>query len=96
MMATRTSIVRNWRWRVCALLFFATTVNYMDRQVLGLLAPTLQQAIGWSETEYAHIIIAFQAAYAIGLLVFSGGLMISTRNGYSFAVVFGQWRRHCD
>jgi len=79
----------NWRWRVCALLFFATTVNYMDRQVLGLLAPTLQQAIGWSETQYAHIIVSFQAAYAIGLLVFGRWIdLIGTRNGYSVAVVF--------
>jgi ACS family hexuronate transporter-like MFS transporter len=89
MMAARTNPVTNWRWRVCALLFFATTINYMDRQVLGLLAPTLQQAIGWSETEYAHIIVAFQAAYAIGLLGFGRWIdLIGTRTGYSVAVVF--------
>src|SRR5258706_13412455 len=79
----------NYRWRACALLFFATTINYMDRQVLGLLAPTLQHDIGWSETEYAHIIVAFQAAYAIGLLVFCRWIdLIGTRDGYSVAVGF--------
>ena len=78
-----------YRWRVCALLFFATTINYMDRQVLGLLAPVLQRDIGWSEVEYAHIIVAFQAAYAIGLLVFGRWIdVIGTKKGYAFAVVF--------
>lgn len=79
--------VKNWRWRICALLFFATTINYMDRQVLGLLAPTLQHDIGWSETEYANIIVAFQAAYAIGLVAFGRWIdFIGTRKGYSLAV----------
>ena len=89
MIAARTNVVGNWRWKICALLFFATTINYMDRQVLGLLAPTLQRDIGWSETGYAHIIIAFQAAYAIGLVVLGRWIdFIGTKNGYSFAVVF--------
>ena len=89
MIAARTNAVGNWRWKICALLFFATTINYMDRQVLGLLAPTLQHDIGWSEIEYAHIIIAFQAAYAIGLLVFGRWIdFIGTKNGYSLAVIF--------
>jgi len=78
-----------YRWRICGLLFFATTINYMDRQVLGLLAPTLQKDIGWSETQYAHIIVAFQAAYAIGLLVFGRWIdAIGTRKGYAVAVAF--------
>ncbi len=78
-----------YRWCICGLLFFATTINYMDRQVLGLLAPTLQKDIGWSETQYAHIIVAFQAAYAIGLLVFGRWIdAIGTRKGYAVAVVF--------
>jgi len=67
----------------------ATTINYMDRQVLGLLAPTLQKEIGWSESEYAHIIVAFQAAYAIGLLAFGRGIdVIGTKWGYGIAVFF--------
>src|SRR5258708_10997000 len=56
------------RWTICALLFFATSINYVDRQVLGLLAPTLQHSIGWTESQYGYIVGAFQLAYAIGLL----------------------------
>jgi MFS transporter, ACS family, aldohexuronate transporter len=75
------------RWSVCALLFAATTINYIDRQVLGILAPDLQQQIGWNELQYGYIVSAFQAAYALGL-VFSGRLMdkLGTRIGYGLAV----------
>ena len=75
------------RWIVCALLFFATTINYTDRQVLGLLAPMLQARIGWSEAQYAYIGTSFLIAYALGLL-FMGGLIdrIGTRLGYAVAV----------
>jgi ACS family hexuronate transporter-like MFS transporter len=58
-----------YRWRICALLFFATTLNYMDRHVLSILAPDLQQQIGWSEIEYGYIVAAFQAAYGIGVVL---------------------------
>lgn len=58
-----------YRWRICALLFFATTLNYMDRHVLSILAPDLQQAIGWSEIEYGYIVAAFQAAYGMGVVL---------------------------
>jgi len=54
--------VGRYLWRICALLFFATTFNYIDRQVLGVLAPELQRAFGWSEIQYSNIINAFQAA----------------------------------
>jgi ACS family hexuronate transporter-like MFS transporter len=76
-----------FRWTVCALLFFATTINYMDRQVLGILAPTLEREIGWSEIEYSHIVMAFQAAYALGLVIF-GRLVdrIGTRHGYAISI----------
>ena len=50
----------NYRWTICALLFFATTVNYLDRQVLSLLAPSLSKEFGWSNTDYANIAAAFQ------------------------------------
>jgi MFS transporter, ACS family, hexuronate transporter len=82
--------VGRYRWRICALLFFATTINYLDRQVLGVLAPDLQQRIGWNEIEYGYIVTAFQAAYAIGLLC-AGALIdrIGTRIGY--ALVIGIW-----
>jgi MFS transporter, ACS family, hexuronate transporter len=78
------------RWKVCALLFAATTINYMDRQILGILAPDLQRSIGWSEIDYGNIITAFQVAYAIGLLG-AGAFMdrFGTRLGYALAV--GVW-----
>ncbi len=77
------------RWQVCGLLFFATTINYMDRQILGLLAPKLQAEIGWNEVQYARLVIAFQAAYAFSYAGF-GRLIdrIGARNGYSLAIVF--------
>lgn len=76
-----------YRWRICALLFFATTLNYLDRQVLGLLAPELQRSLHWSEGDYAKVVVAFQAAYAIGL-VSMGGLLdrIGTRLGYALGL----------
>ena len=60
--------IGRYRWRICALLFAATTLNYIDRQVIGILAPDLQRLFSMSEIEYSYIIIAFQVAYAIGLL----------------------------
>lgn len=79
---------RGFRWTICGLVFAATTINYMDRQVLGILAPTLSRELGWNEIEYARIIMAFQAAYAIGLLGF-GRLIdrLGTRHGYAVSVV---------
>jgi ACS family hexuronate transporter-like MFS transporter len=79
--------VGNYRWVICALLFFATTINYVDRQILGNLSPTLQKTIGWNEQEYGYITSAFQAAYAIGLLA-AGWAMdkLGTRRGFSLAV----------
>lgn len=77
-----------FRWVICALLFFAATVNYIDRQVIGILKPTLQQQFGWSEMDYADIVFAFQIAYAIGL-VLAGRMMdrLGTRLGFSIAIV---------
>jgi MFS transporter, ACS family, hexuronate transporter len=79
----------NFRWVVCALLFLAATVNYIDRQVIGILKPTLQGELHWSEIDYGHIIAAFQFAYALGYL-FTGRAMdwLGSRKGYSLAVVF--------
>ena len=80
--------IGRYRWVICALLFFGTTINYIDRQVIGLLAKELQVAIGWSEIDYGNIVAAFSAAYAFGLLV-SGRLMdrFGTRIGYAVAIV---------
>ncbi len=76
------------RWLICALLFFAATVNYMDRQVIGLLKPLLQHDLGWTEIGYSNIVFAFQAAYAIGLLVVGRAMdRLGTRKGFSLAVL---------
>jgi len=86
--STPASIGRR-RWLICALLFFAATVNYMDRQVIGLLKPTLQLQFGWTEEGYSNIVVAFQFAYAAGIL-FVGKLIdkLGTRKGFSLAVFF--------
>jgi ACS family hexuronate transporter-like MFS transporter len=76
--------VGNVRWTICAMLFVATTINYMDRQVLSILKPTLQHSIGLSEQGYGDIVAIFQVAYAVGLL--GAGRMIDklgSRVGYS-------------
>src|SRR4051812_16402701 len=59
----------HYRWVICALLFCATTVNYIDRGVLGVLAPDLQKTIGWTDTQYGDINAAFSLAYALGFLL---------------------------
>ncbi len=78
-----------YRWVICALLFFATTINYVDRQVIGILKPTLVAELGWQdERTYAAIVFTFQLAYAIGLLL-AGRVMdrLGTRLGLTIAVV---------
>ena len=77
------------RWVVCALLFLATTVNYIDRQVLGILAPELQRVIGWNEVQYGYIVTSFQAAYALGLVVVGRVLdVMGTKRGYALSLIF--------
>jgi MFS transporter, ACS family, hexuronate transporter len=73
-----------YRWLICALIFFATTINYVDRAVLGVLAPTLRTEIGWTDQEYGYISAAFTLAYAIGFL-FAGWFIdrVGTRLGYA-------------
>ena len=80
--------IKNYRWLIVALLFFATTINYLDRQIIGLLKPTLEKEFTWTETDFAHIVMAFTAAYALGLLFF-GWLIdkIGTKAGYSWSVI---------
>ena len=79
--------VGRYRWTVCALLFFATTISYVDRQVLGILAPTLQRDIGWSEADYGVIVSYFTLAYAMGFLV-AGRIMdrVGVRLGFIGAI----------
>ena len=75
------------RWYVCGLLFFATTINYVDRQVLGLLKPVLEKELGWREADYGWIVFAFQLAYAL-MMPFAGRLIdwAGTRLGYAVFV----------
>jgi len=82
----RTSV----RWSICAMLFFATSINYVDRQVLALLAPSLQHSIGWTEAQYGYIVGAFQAAYAIGL-VLAGRMVDRIGCRIGFALIMGFW-----
>lgn len=85
-----TRVVGHYRWTICALLFFGTTMNYVDRQVLGLLAPELQSKIGWNEAQYGYIVTAFQGAYALGLLLMGRLIdVIGTRIGYALSI--GIW-----
>lgn len=76
------------RWVICTLLFFAATINYVDRQVIGILKPTLETQFGWTEGDYSWIVFAFQTAYAIGLL-FVGNMMdkIGTKKGFSISII---------
>lgn len=79
--------IGKYRWRIVVMLFFITTINYMNRQILGILAPQLQDQFSWSEADYGYIIMAFQAAYAIGLLT-TGTLLdkIGTRLGFVISI----------
>ncbi|MGH6785004.1 MAG: MFS transporter, partial [Sphingomicrobium sp.] len=81
-------MTRNYRWVICALLFVAVTINYIDRQVLGILAPTLQRELNWSESDYGDIVSWFSFAYAFGFLG-AGRLLdrIGVRRGLAAAVV---------
>lgn len=79
---------KNYRWIIVALLFLATTINYIDRQIIGLLKPILEVEFNWSESDFARIVVSFTAAYALGLLLF-GRLIdrVGTKVGYSLSVV---------
>ncbi len=80
--------IGKYRWAVVALLFFATTINYLDRQVIGLLKPTLEKAFSWTETDYGHVVMAFSAAYALGLLAFGRIIdRIGTKMGYVISII---------
>lgn len=80
--------VGNYRWTIVALLFFATTVNYLDRQVLSLLQPMLAEKYGWTNNDYANITSVFQFMYAISML-FAGRIIdkLGTKRGYTWAII---------
>src|ERR1039458_10818411 len=83
------------RWTVCAMLFVATSINYMDRQVIAILKPTLEHSIGMTEVGYGYIVDAFQIAYAIGLLA-AGRLIakLGTRIGYMLGMAVWRSEEH--
>src|SRR5438477_8060146 len=78
----------NYRWLICALIFFATTINYVDRQIIGVLAPTLKRELHWDDIQYSNIITSFQIAYALGLLL-SGRFIdrVGTKIGYALSLI---------
>lgn len=78
----------NYRWVICALLFFATTINYVDRQILGYLKPTLEVEFNWTETDYANIVMIFAACYAFGYVIFGNFIdRIGSKLGYSVSII---------
>src|SRR5713101_7221820 len=83
------ALAGRFRWVICGLLFLGVTKNYMDRQVLGVLKVPLQQEFGWNDISYGHLVFAFQAAYALGM-IFMGRLIdrLGTRIGYAVAMIF--------
>ena len=78
----------SYRWVICAMIFLATTINYIDRQVLGILAPTLTDQFSWSETDYASIVSWFSFAYAFGYLLMGRFTdRVGVKLGYAVSIV---------
>lgn len=77
-----------YRWTICSLLFFATTINYLDRQVISLLKPYLEVQFKWTEGDYSYIVMAFQLSYALGM-IFVGRFIdkVGTKTGYAFSIL---------
>ena len=85
--ALTTNKIGNYRWMICFLLFAATTINYIDRQIFGLLKPELERIFSWTETDYSRIVMAFTACYAIGQLCYGKIIdSIGVRLGYTISV----------
>jgi MFS transporter, ACS family, hexuronate transporter len=80
--------IGRYRWTICALLFFATTISYIDRQVIGILGPTLQKDLGWDEQVFANVVSWLTIGYALGFLV-AGRIMdrVGTRKGFAGSIV---------
>lgn len=86
--------IGRFRWTICALLFFAATINYIDRQVIGILKPTLKAELGWDEIAYSNVVFWFQAAYAMGFIIM-GRLMdkLGTRVVSPSRLFSGAWQQ---
>jgi MFS transporter, ACS family, hexuronate transporter len=79
--------IGNYRWVICGLLFFATTINYVDRQILGYLKPTLEIEFNWTESDYANIVMVFAGCYALGYIVFGNFIdRIGSKLGYTISI----------
>ncbi|MCX6223630.1 MAG: MFS transporter [Bacteroidia bacterium] len=80
--------IGNYRYRILALVFMATTINYFDRSIVGVMAPTLQKLFEWSNKDYAAIMVSFKIAYGIGLLLMGGIIdRLGTKTGYTISIV---------
>src|SRR5881398_1704196 len=81
------SVISRYRWTICALLFFATTINYIDRQILSLLKETLDKDIGWNNAEFGLVNSVFQFAYGVSFLVFGWFIdRYGTKIGYAVSI----------
>jgi ACS family hexuronate transporter-like MFS transporter len=79
--------IGNFRWVICALIFFATTINYMDRQILSLIKEILDKQLGWTNEQFGMVNSAFQGAYGIGLLLFGWFIdRYGTKIGYAVSI----------
>lgn len=84
----KTQNIGNYRYRILGLLIFATTINYFDRSLIGVMAPTLEKMFEWTNSDYANIMISFKVAYAIGLLTMGGIIdRIGTKKGYTLSII---------
>jgi len=89
-MESKTKTIGKYRYRILALLLFATTINYFDRSIIGVMAPTLEKMFGWSNSDYAAIMVSFKVAYAIGMLSMGGIIdYLGTKKGYTLSI--GIW-----
>jgi sugar phosphate permease len=80
--------IGKYRWTICALLFFATTINYLDRAVISLLKGDLEKEFNWTETDYSNIVIAFQLSYAVGMIGVGRFIdKVGTKTGYAVSLV---------
>jgi len=86
---TEKARIGNFRWIICGLIFLATTINYIDRQVISILKPMILTWPGWSELEYARVISLFQLSYAIAM-IFAGAFIdrVGIRKGFAIAIIF--------
>lgn len=87
-MTTVQEKIGRYRWTICTLVFFATTINYVDRAVISLLKSQLEKEFSWTESDYSNIVVAFQVSYALGLLGL-GRLIdrLGTKLGYAFSLI---------